>query len=122
MTTILLILLVAGALAVLMAVAAAKVSGRSDDPAMQPDPVPMPEPMPVPEPRPDPVPAKPGRVTVRLVSAKGRKLKDLTLDSRHRKPKLTYELKPGQLSEFVADRKTPEGVWIYRRIHVERQA
>lgn len=113
------ILLVLGAALVALLVL---VAGRLVDrqhPALEPEPEPVPMPEPVPEPRPDPVPAK--RVTVRLVSAKGRKLKELTIDSRQRKPKLTYELKPGQVSEFVADRKTPEGVWIYRRIHVERQ-
>lgn len=59
-------------------------------------------------------------VTLRLVSGKGRFLRNVTIPRGARRP--IYQTRIGtELSTFVADR-CEDGQWIYRRVGVERES
>lgn len=88
-----------------------------------PAPVPPPPPAPVPSPAPPRVAAPGTPVRIQLVSAKGRHLgQPIAIDARARRPVYRHRTNDGQVSVFVADHQDLGGVWVYRRVGVEREA
>jgi hypothetical protein len=75
-------------------------------------------PQPLPVPQPDPPPVKP-RETLRLVSDRGKVLAEVTTDRR--RPVVKHRVGK-QLTVFVASHRDEDGVMVYRRVGVEREA
>jgi hypothetical protein len=67
-------------------------------------------------PKPKPAP----RLTLRLVSEKGRKLKEITIEAKSRRSSLTHRTKDGKKGVFQARHKEGD-TWIYQRVSVERE-
>lgn len=89
-----------------------------------PPPAPTAAPPPIPFPAPAPRVEKPAKVGLWLVSAKGRRLIDqpVVIEAAARRAVYRHRTSDGQVSVFVADRRGEDGIWIYRRVGVERQA
>lgn len=95
------------------------VSERDAPPVPSPAP---PSPVSVPE-LVAPKPTKTPKVGLRLVSAKGRPLVEqpVVIDAANRRAVYRHRTKDGQVSVFVADHRGEDGIWIYRRVGVERE-
>lgn len=97
--------------------------GASEDAPPKPEPVTVTPPA-VPTPAPVLLTPKPQKVGLRLVSAKGRALmaQPVVIEAKNRRPVYRHRTKDGHVSVFVADRLGDDGIWIYRRVSVEREA
>lgn len=72
--------------------------------------------------KPEPRVGAPARITIKMVSAKGRWLGTTTIEARHRRATFQYRTGGDQaLSNFTADHRESGSVWVYRRIGVERE-
>lgn len=61
-------------------------------------------------------------VTLRLVDDRGGELGEVDIEAKRREPSFQHRTKDGRLSVFVADKQGDDGVWVYRRVGVEREA